>query len=36
MIWIASARSAASITAKPATGRADDMKAKFSVRMPAA
>ena len=35
-IWIASARSAASITAKPATGKADDMKAEFSVPTPAA
>ena len=35
-ISIASARSAASITAKPATGNADDMKAEFSVLTPAA
>jgi hypothetical protein len=35
-IWIASARSAASITAKLATGKGDDMKAEFSVVTPAA
>jgi hypothetical protein len=33
---IASARLAASITAKPASGKADDMKAEFSVRTPPA